>query len=135
MRYTVQAVIFNEEGQVLGVSRKDNHSDFGLVGGKVDEEDYNAWNGHTPLERALVRETKEETGLDINIATSEMVFSIHKDGFMGHTYLIYDWSGEIHTDEPHVVKWTTFDELIAGSFGKYNKMVAESLTDMGIKFK
>lgn len=135
MRYTVQAVIFNDKREVLGVSRKTDHTDFGLVGGKVDKEDFNGWNGYTPFERALIRETKEETGLDIDMTTAEMVFSIHKNGFMGYTYLIKEWSGKIHTEEPHIVKWTSFDELIGGSFGKYNKMVVESLTDMGIKFK
>jgi hypothetical protein len=52
---------------------------------------------------------------------------------MGFTYLA-DYTGEINHDEPHVVEWLPFEVLVKGSFGKYNKMVSESLTDMGIKY-
>jgi len=123
---TAQVVLINEEGLVLGVSRKDNHKDFGLPGGKMDPED----NGD-PMVTAI-RECKEETGLD---ATDlELVFAIHKNGNMGYTYLA-KYTGEIQHDEPHVVKWVPFQVLINGSFGKYNEMVSESLTSMGITFE
>ncbi len=123
---TAQVVLLNEEGLVLGVSRKTNHNDFGLSGGKMDPEDNN-----DPMATAI-RETKEETGLDIH--DLQLVFAIHKNGNMGYTYLA-KYTGEINHNEPHVVKWVLFDELIKGSFGKYNKMVAESLDDMGIIYK
>ncbi len=134
IKYCVQAVILNDEGEVLSVSRKYNHQDAGLPGGKVDKEDYNRYP-LDPLHAALIREVKEETGLDININTAELIFAIHKDGYMGYTYLVKEWSGEIETDEPHVVKWTHFSEIMMGSFGRYNTLVGESLNDMGIKFK
>ena len=134
MKKTVQALIFNEEGEILAVSRKTDHNDFGLAGGKVDEEDYGCLI-NPPLMAALLREVKEETGIDINVDTAELVFAIHKDGYMGYTYLTKEWSGEIHTDEPHVVKFTNFQEIMNGSFGRYNSLVAESLTDMGFDFK
>jgi len=128
MKYSVQAVILNDQGEVLAVSRKTDHNDMGLVGGKVDPEDES-------FEAALIREVKEETGLNINMETAELVFAIHKDGYMGYTYLIKDWEGEIQTDESHVVKWTYFAEIMTGSFGRYNCLVGESLNDLGIKFK
>jgi len=128
MKYTVQAIIFNENMEVLAVSRKTNHNDFGLCGGKVDPED-------ASLADALKREVMEETGLTIDMDSAELVFAIHKDGYMGYTYLIKSWSGEIQTDEPHVVKWTHFAEIMTGSFGRYNTLVGESLNDMFIKFK
>ena len=128
MKYSVQAVILNDQGEVLAVSRKTDHNDMGLAGGKVDPEDES-------FEAALIREVKEETGLNINMETAELVFAIHKDGYMGYTYLIKDWSGEIQTDEPHVVRWTYFAEIMTGSFGRYNCLVGESLNDLGIKFK
>lgn len=134
MKKTVQAIIFNENMEVLAVSRKTDHNDFGLAGGKVDQEDYDVF-AMDPLHVALIREVKEETGLDINVNTAEMIFAIHKDGYMGYTYLIKDWSGTIQTDEPHVVKWTHFAEIMTGSFGRYNCLVGESLNDLGIKFK
>jgi ADP-ribose pyrophosphatase YjhB (NUDIX family) len=124
-KQAVQIVLLNEVGEVLAVSRKDNHKDFGLVGGKVDPEDA------TP-EDAAIRETKEETGLDIT--NLRLIYATHKNGRMGYTYLA-DYTGEIHTDEPHVVKWTPFETIIKGTFGYWNKCVSESLTDMGVEFK
>jgi len=127
MKEAVQVVILNKDGEVLAVSRKHDHNDFGLVGGKVDE-------GETLIE-AIIRETKEETGLTIYKKDLIQIFSMHRDNYMGYTYLIDKYDGEIETDEPHVVKWTTFDEIIRKTFGKWNKMVAESLESMGVKFK
>ena len=60
MKEAVQIVILNEKNEVLAVSRKDNHKDFGLPGGKVDPEDFSNVD-------AIIREVKEETGLDINM--------------------------------------------------------------------
>jgi hypothetical protein len=79
-----------------------------------------------------IRETKEETGLDIY--DLKLVFAIHKDGNMGYTYLA-KYTGEINHNEPHVVKWVPMQVLINGSFGKYNEMVSESLISMGVDFK
>ena len=39
IKKAAQVVLINEEGLVLGVSRKTDHNDFGLPGGKVDPED------------------------------------------------------------------------------------------------
>lgn len=123
---TAQVVLINEEGLILGVSRKDNHTDFGLPGGKMDPEDNN-----NPITTAI-RECKEETGLDIS--DLQLVFAIHKSGNMGHTYLA-KYSGEINHNEPHVVKWVPMEVLVNGCFGRYNKMVSESLTDMKIEYQ
>lgn len=123
---TAQVVLINEEGLILGVSRKDNHNDFGLAGGKMDPED----NGDPML--TAIRECKEETGLDIS--DLQLVFAIHKSGNMGYTYLA-KYSGEIKHNEPHVVKWVPMQVLINGSFGRYNEMVSESLTSMGVKYQ
>lgn len=125
MKISAQVVLINEEGLILGVSRKDDHNDFGLIGGKMEPQDNN-----DPMMTAI-RETREETGLDIS--NLRLVFAIHKEGFMGYTYLA-DYSGEINHNEPHVVKWVPMERLVLGSFGKYNQMVSDSLKDMNIKF-
>ncbi len=125
MKGTVQVVVLNQEGYVLGVSRKDNHEDFGLIGGSLEDYD------NTPEEGAI-REALEETGLEIS--NLRMIYAKSKGGRMGYTYLA-DFSGEISYDkeaEPHVVKWTTFEELIKGKFGEWNKQVYQSLSDLGI---
>lgn len=123
---TAQVVLINELGLVLGVSRKDNHTDFGLPGGKMDPEDNN-----DPMVTAI-RECKEETGLDVS--ELQLVFAIHKSGNMGYTYLA-KYSGEINHNEPHVVKWVPMQVLINGSFGRYNELVSESLLSMGVPFQ
>lgn len=123
---TAQVVLINKEGFVLGVSRKTDHNDFGLPGGKMDPED-----NENPINTAI-RETLEETGL--KLSNLRLVFAIHKSGNMGYTYLA-DYEGEINHNEPHVVKWLTFDKLVAGSFGRYNQLVSESLDSMGVTYK
>ena len=125
MKITAQVVLINPEGLILGVSRKDDHNDFGLIGGKMDPQDNN-----DPIMTAI-RETREETGLEIS--NLRLVFAIHKEGFMGYTYLA-DYKGEINHNEPHVVKWVPMERLVLGSFGKYNQMVSDSLKDMGVEF-
>ena len=126
MNGTVQVVLLNPDGLVLGVSRKTDHNDFGLVGGSLENYDV------TP-EAGAIRETKEETGLDIS--NLKLVYlKASSDGRVGYTY-IADWTGDIAYDEPHVVKWTTFSELIKGSFGRWNLEVYHSLLNLGINVK
>jgi 8-oxo-dGTP pyrophosphatase MutT (NUDIX family) len=55
---SVAVVLINEDGELLMVSRKDNHNDFGLIGGKVDPEDAaDPTKDETIV--AAIRETKE----------------------------------------------------------------------------
>lgn len=122
---TAQVVLINEDGLVLGVSRKHDHNDMGLPGGKQDPED-----NDDPMVTAI-RECKEETGLDVT--DLKLVFAIHKGGNMGFTYLA-KYSGKIEHNEPHVVKWVPFQSLVRGTFGRYNQLVAESLDDMDIDY-
>ena len=129
MKECVQIIILNEDNQVLAVSRKDNHSDFGLPGGKVDPEDVNCIE-------AIIREVKEETGLTVYEKDLTQIFSMHRDEYMGYTYLCSrKLHGPIETDEPHVVKWSNYQEVKDGSFGYWNTLVYESLVSMGIKIK
>jgi 8-oxo-dGTP pyrophosphatase MutT (NUDIX family) len=123
---TAHVVLINEQGLTLGVSRKNDHSNFGLPGGKMDEEDNN-----NPMLTAI-RETKEETGLDVY--DLELIFAFHLGGRMGYTYLA-KYKGEISSDEPHAVEWVPFQRLINGGFGKYNQMVCDSMSDLGINFQ
>lgn len=125
MKISAQVVLINPEGLILGVSRKDDHNNFGLIGGKMEPQDNN-----DPINTAI-REAREETGLEIY--NLRLVFAIHKEGFMGYTYLA-DYKGDINHNEPHVVKWVPMERLVLGSFGKYNQMVSDSLKDMGVEF-
>ncbi len=111
-KISVCAVLVNDEGLVLGVSRKYDHNDFGLVGGSMNPEDEGI-----PIKTAI-REVKEETGLNVKDAVP--IYFRKDSEFLVLTYLVTSWDGEINTDEVGVVKWTTFDELKKGCFGEYN---------------
>jgi 8-oxo-dGTP pyrophosphatase MutT (NUDIX family) len=124
IKYSVTAVILNDKGQVLAVSRKDDHSDFGLIGGWVDTKD-------DSLEMALCREIKEETGLIVKPTNLLQVLSMNRGGNMSYSYYVKDYEGEIETDEPHIVKWTDFDEIKNGSFGYWNTLVEMSVNNFG----
>ena len=124
-KISAQVVLINEEGKILCVSRKDNHSDFGLPGGKADPCD-----GDDPTETAI-RETREETGLEVY--NLRLIFAIHKYGYMNYTY-VANYRGEINYNEPHIVKWAPIKLTTEGTFGVYNQLVAESLRDAGYEF-
>jgi 8-oxo-dGTP pyrophosphatase MutT (NUDIX family) len=111
MKPTGACIILTKEDKILGVTRKYDHNNWGLPGGKLDP-------GETALE-AIIRETKEETGLDISDVKliDQRVF---KDRLV---YLFKaEWSGEIEYDilTEGVCDWVTWKELLEGSFGEYN---------------
>lgn len=126
MRKSAVALIYHKESDsfltdvILGVSRKYDHNNMGLVGGKVEEGE--------SFEECVRREVKEETGL--TVTSCKEIFErncIYKDEDMvGKTFLC-EVEGEIHTDEPHVVKWVGWTDLFEGSFGEYNKALFNHL--------
>ena len=102
-------LIFNQD-KILTVSRKDNPNDFGLPGGKVEP-------GETFID-AAIRETKEETGLDIFCLIP--VFA-RKDGDFSAVCFLAQYIGEVDdTLEAGKVIWTDFATINSGSFGEYN---------------
>lgn len=123
MGINVGLVLLVKDRKILTVSRKDNHNDFGLIGGKMDDED----GGNFMV--TAVRETKEETGVDIS---SQDMLEIY-DGMCGDnrcvTYLVTDFDGEINSSEEGVVKWGSPQDLLDGSYGEYNKIVLEKYMD------
>ena len=112
-------VILKQGDKILGVSRKHDHNDMGLPGGKVDP-------GETPDE-AIVREVKEETGFTLTNLC--LFYSEFYDGRSAHCY-VADYSGEINYDKEKEgrVDWISQDELFNGSFGDYNKRALDYLS-------
>jgi mutator protein MutT len=119
--FSVCVIICDDRGLVLGVSRKDNHNDFGLPGGKIEP-------GETPDE-AIVREVKEETGLDLVGYFSRGVYDCEdkQHGMKPCVVYVGTVRGEINYDEPHVVKWVTPKRLTKGTFGDFNKKTFDKL--------
>lgn len=113
------ALIYNEDRtKILGVTRKDNFSQWGLPGGKVDPGE--------SFFQAVIREVKEETGL--NVTEAKFIFERLDDGFIGRTFLC-KCEGEIHTTEAGKVDWITFKELKEGPFGIYNANLEEFINN------
>lgn len=117
-KYVAVVLLFNQ-GKVLGVSRKDNHADFGLPGGKLEEGE--------SFHQAAIRETKEETGLDI--FGLQNVFNRMDGDFLAMVF-VAQWKGEIVTTEKGKVEWVTFEELKKGSFGDYNTALEKCLIEV-----
>lgn len=105
------------DGKILAVSRKDDPTDFGMPGGRVEY-------GEDPM-HAAVRELKEETGFDITNA--KLIYESQDDN--GYYVRVYtgDVSGRPHTIETGLIRWVTPDILIKGSFGKFNKKFLSSI--------
>lgn len=112
---------------ILAVSRKDDHTQFGLPGGKIDP-------GETP-EQAITREVKEETGLDFTNVRAVFTRECEggKDGavYLTTTY-IGDVSGDISTLEKGLVKWVEEETLLTGPFGRYNEALFSELRGLDV---
>ena len=119
MIQSATVLLFNQ-GKILGVSRKDNPSDFGLPGGKLEKNESHR--------QAAVREVKEETGLDI-FGLFQVFERQDVDSY--NITFVAQWKGEIETTEKGTVKWITFEELKAGKFGAYNTALEEHLINIG----
>lgn len=107
-----------QNGMVLAVSRKDNHSDLGLPGGKVD-------SGETP-EQALVREFMEEVG--VRVKEFKKVFEdldrvVNGESRPCRAYLIETWEGEPVSKESAIIDWVYPSKLLepTNSFHEYNQ--------------
>lgn len=117
MQNVAVAVILNEQKQILAVSRKYDHNDFGLPGGKQEGEE-DIWE-------CLSREVLEETGLVVKDLAKLI------DTRRGHDPDTYVWcffakvgNSLISTPEDHVVKWMEPQDFISqGSFKEYNSAI------------
>ena len=125
--FSVAALLFRGK-HVLAVSRKTNHEDLGLPGGKIDY-------GESP-EEALVRELLEETGVTALRFTP--VFEDHcrvEDGESrpARVYLVYSWEGEPQAVENAIVDWVLPERLFdsSNSFCAYNRKLFKHLDESG----
>lgn len=122
MRKAVVALII-KDGLILGISRRNDSTKFGLIGGKVDEGE--------SLLQALFREVKEES--DIILNSCELIFQREErtsSGEVFYTYCYYadDWSGTPKNSEEGVVTWLTDKELTEthGAFSDYNRATLDA---------
>lgn len=118
MKVAACVFVVNEDGKILGVSRKDDPNKWGLPGGKSEPNE-------SPEDTA-VREAKEETGLDVY--DLELIFIRDVPGL--DDYRTYTFSaqykkeqkiGSTSEEETGRVRWLTEEELLAGPFAAYNR--------------
>lgn len=115
--FSVVALIFSV-GHVLAVSRKNNHEDLGLPGGKIEP-------GETP-EEAIRRELLEETGL--KIGAMYPIFD-HLDRVEGderrpcRCFVVWIYEGVAKSNEGARVVWVPPSRLVEPScmFRDYNR--------------
>jgi len=107
-------LIMSDDGKVLAVSRRDDPTQLGFPGGKMDPGE--------DLITTATRELKEETGLDI--VDLRQVF-VHKedDGYVTTTF-VGKVSGQIETDEEGLIRWVKPSVLMnpeTSPFASYNR--------------
>lgn len=122
MKKAVCVLILNDDGKILSVSRKDDHTAFGLPGGKVDP-------GET-LPAAAIRETFEETSVNIEGLIplyTGMCVDYEVTTFLATIAFPSSNPKGNSPSETGVIKWLTAEELSKGPFKDYNKELFQTL--------
>ena len=102
----VSGVVLNQKGQILLVQRNDSKA-WSLPGGIVE-------NGESP-DQAVVREVKEETGLDVDIVRLTGIYIRHL--WKKNILFVYRCQMKngilIKSDETDDFKWINLKQLVA----------------------
>lgn len=101
---------------ILGVSRGhtgDNVNNYGFPGGTVDLGE--------GIQDAMIREVQEETGLIVEASKPLFFEDEGVDNFLVGVYHVTKFSGEIVESSEGKVEWVTWDDVMQGSYGEFNR--------------
>lgn len=119
----------NSRGAILNITRKDDQTKYGLVGGKVDDTDVD-------IRAALNREVLEETGIDISAAPHKDLVTFDENGVPVHCFILDTQYAELFPDdvfpneEGTMVGWTHLFAVLGrnySEFYEYNNKVYQHL--------
>jgi 8-oxo-dGTP diphosphatase len=105
-------LILYDKGSILLLRQKKNlGGNYTLVGGTIEKTEYAA--------EALIREAKEESGIELKAEDLQLVHVLHKrTNNNGHRITLYfkatKWEGKIKTGEPNKfkdVEWHSLENL------------------------
>lgn len=118
---TVGAIIFNPENRVLLCKSTKWNNQFVIPGGHIELGER--------MEDALIREVKEETGLDIyDIQLISLLESIYSKSFNGDRHFIFidylchtNSSNVVLNDEAEEYVWAELNEVLDYDLGGFTK--------------
>jgi 8-oxo-dGTP diphosphatase len=110
--------IIRHDGRFLAVSRRDDLTDMGFPGGKIED-----WES---LEAGLIREVYEEVG--IHVQTMRHVLCRVSHQHLVHVFEIINWSGQPTSMEGTAIAWLTEEEMSQQkTFGTFNQLAIQHL--------
>jgi ADP-ribose pyrophosphatase YjhB (NUDIX family) len=120
MTPNVACVVIPKKSRVLGITRREDHNDWGLPGGKLE-------SGEDPKVGAA-RELLEETGIKVAPEDLYELFRAQDGEWSAITFaaLVSDVEPKRQEGEG-LVDWVTWDDLKRGSFGPYNRQLHDAL--------
>lgn len=125
--FSVVALFVDSDGEVLSITRRGAADDWGLIGGKVENADVDA-------EAAVIREVREETGVDIAREDLVHVYSRY-DGRKPDDKVCFCFFVKQFRNSPRAmengfkVRWVPFEKLLdeTNTFHLYNRGLHEHL--------
>lgn len=131
MMKSATCLLCERDGKYLSVSRKDDSTKWGLVGGKVDPNESNA--------EAIQRETHEEVGVIASLISFQPLLSAFCPGDVNFWVTTYLWvdpypieDNELKAENGLTIDWKTEEELCdshISPFSEYNKQVFVALRE------
>lgn len=131
----VVGVILNKKNEILFISRKEDPTKFGLIGGKNEKGESNR--------EALEREVYEEANIILRDKENLELLLLHYDPITQHSTYYYlirpnEWVGDVYCKEGMELRWECYDSNISLDspfWEECNKDVFKTIIMKGIPLK